>query len=279
MTINCNGVLINLDEPKVMGILNITPNSFFDGGKHQQLQSGLHQAERMLLDGATIIDIGAYSTHPSAPFVSEEEELKRMIPFVKEVVSNFPNAILSIDTFRAEVARQALEEGAHIINDVSGGQLDDKMLETVGRFRVPYILMHMRGTPQTMQKLTDYENLVKEMIFYFSERISMARKVGINDVIIDPGFGLFSKTLNQNYELLSKLELFKSLEVPLLSALSRKSMIYKFFDYTPQEALNATSVLNTISLIKGAKLLRVHDVKEAVECVKLYLKTYENKSI
>jgi|SRR5690554_1413609 len=278
MTINCNGVLINLDEPKVMGILNITPNSFFDGGKHQQLQSGLHQAERMLLDGATIIDIGAYSTQPSAPFVSEEEELKRMIPFVKEVVSNFPNAILSIDTFRAEVARQALEEGAHIINDVSGGQLDDKMLETVGRFRVPYILMHMRGTPQTMQKLTDYENLVKEMIFYFSERISMARKVGINDVIIDPGFG-FSKTLNQNYELLSKLELFKSLEVPLLSALSRKSMIYKFFDYTPQEALNATSVLNTISLIKGAKLLRVHDVKEAVECVKLYLKTYENKSI
>ncbi len=278
MTINCNGVLINLDEPKVMGILNITPNSFFDGGKHQQLQSGLHQAERMLLDGTTIIDIGAYSTEPSAPFVSEEEELKRMIPFVKEVVSNFPNAILSIDTFRAEVARQAVEEGAHIINDVSGGQLDDKMLETVGRFRVPYILMHMRGTPQTMQKLTDYENLVKEMIFYFSERISMARKVGINDVIIDPGFG-FSKTLNQNYELLSKLELFKSLEVPLLSALSRKSMIYKFFDYTPQEALNATSVLNTISLIKGAKLLRVHDVKEAVECVKLYLKTYENKNI
>lgn len=269
---------MNLEVPKVMGILNITPNSFFDGGRHQQLEKGLCQVNKMLSQGAEIIDIGAYSTSRSAPFVTEEEELQRMIPFVKEVVLNFPKAILSIDTFRSEVAHQALEEGAHIVNDVSGGQLDHRMLEIVGRFKAPYILMHMRGTPQTMQKHIVYEDLVQEMISYFSKRIELARRAGIIDVIIDPGFG-FSKTLSQNYELLSKLELFQNLEVPLLSALSRKSMIYNFFDYTPEEALNATSVLNTISLIKGAKLLRVHDVKEAVECVKLYLKTYENKDI
>lgn len=269
---------MNLETPKVMGILNITPNSFFDGGRHQQTDKALHQIDTMLSQGASIIDIGAYSTQPSAPFVTEEEELQRMIPFVKKVVSTFPKAILSIDTFRSAVAYQALEEGAHIINDVSGGQLDHKMMEIVGRHKAPYILMHMRGTPQTMQKNVNYKDLVQEMISYFSKRIELARRAGIMDVIIDPGFG-FSKTLDQNYELLSKLELFQSLEVPLLSALSRKSMIYKFFDYTPEEALNATSILNTISLIKGAKLLRVHDVREAVECVKLYLKTYENKDI
>ncbi len=274
LSINCKGKLLTFDRPKIMGILNITPNSFYDGGKHNEVSSALNQMEKLLLEGADMIDIGAYSTQHKAPFVSEEEELSRMILFVKEAVKQFPEAILSIDTFRSEVARQALTEGGHIINDVSGGKLDDKMFETVGEFQAPYILMHMKGTPQTMQQFTDYKDVVKEMMCYFSEQIQLAKQAGIKDVIVDPGFG-FSKTLDQNYEVLSKLELFQLLEVPVLSALSRKSMIYRFFDYSPQEALNGTTVLNTISLIKGAQLLRVHDVKEAVECVKLYLKTYE----
>lgn len=273
LSINCKGKLLTFDRPRIMGILNITPNSFFDGGKHQELTAGLQQAEKLLSEGADILDIGAYSTQPSASFVSEEEELHRMIPFIKAISKEFPEAIVSIDTFRSEVARQSLEEGAHIINDVSGGKLDNKMFETVGRYPAPYILMHMKGTPQTMQQFTQYADLVQEMIDYFSGQIALARQAGIVDVIIDPGFG-FSKTLDQNYELLSKLDLFQSLEVPVLSALSRKSMIYKFFKTTPQEALNGTSVLNTISLIKGANLLRVHDVREAVECVELYMKTY-----
>ena len=272
---NCKGKLLTFDRPKVMGILNITPNSFYDGGKHNNVFSALNQLEKLLLDGADIIDIGAYSTQPKAPFVSEKEVLNRMIPFVKAVVKQFPEAILSIDTFRAEVAKQALTEGAHIINDVSGGKLDAKMFETVGQFQAPYILMHMKGTPQTMQQFIDYDDVMKEMIYYFSEQIQQARQAGIKDVIIDPGFG-FSKTLDQNYEILSKLELLQNLDVPVLSALSRKSMIYRFFDNSPQEALNGTSVLNTISLIKGVQMLRVHDVKEAVECVKLYMKTYNN---
>lgn len=274
LSINCKGKLLTFDRPKIMGILNITPNSFYDGGRHNEVSSALNQMEKLLLEGADILDIGAYSTQPKAPFVSEEEELNRMILFVKEAVKQFPEAILSIDTFRSEVAKQALTEGAHIINDVSGGKLDDKMFETVGEFQAPYILMHMKGTPQTMQQFTGYKDVVKEMMYYFSEQIQLAKQAGIKDVIVDPGFG-FSKTLDQNYEVLSKLELFQLLEVPVLSALSRKSMIYRFFDYSPQEALNGTTVLNTISLIKGAQLLRVHDVKEAVECVKLYLKTYE----
>lgn len=274
LSINCKGKLLSLDRPRVMGILNITPNSFYDGGKHHHIVPALNQMEKLLVEGADIIDIGAYSTQPKALFVSEEEELQRMIPFVKEAIKQFPEAILSIDTFRSEVAKQALTEGAHIINDVSGGKLDDKMFETVGQFQAPYILMHMKGTPQTMQQSTNYDDVMKEMIYYFSEQIQQARQAGIKDVIIDPGFG-FSKTLDQNYEILSKLELLQNLDVPVLSALSRKSMIYRFFENSPQEALNGTTVLNTISLIKGAKLLRVHDVKEAVECVKLYLKTHE----
>lgn len=274
-TINCKGKLLTLDTPRVMGILNITPNSFFDGGKHNSIQEGLQQAERMLGEGADIIDLGAYSTQPNAPFVNEEEELNRIIPFLKEAVQAFPDAIWSIDTFRSEVAKQALENGAHIINDVSGGKLDDKMFEVVAQYKAPYVLMHMKGTPQNMQQFTDYDDVLQEMIYYFSEQVALARKAGIVDVILDPGFG-FSKTLDQNYEVLNKLELLQHLDLPVLSALSRKSMIYKFFNTTPQEALNGTSVLHTISLIKGAKLLRVHDVKEAVECVKLYQKTYES---
>lgn len=254
-----------------MGILNVTPNSFYDGGKHKEINSIIHQVDKMLSEGADFIDIGAYSSKPSAEFVSEEEEIKRLVPIVKSLVETFPNIILSVDTFRAQVAKASVENGVAIVNDISAGLLDDKMLETVAQLKVPYIMMHMRGNPQTMQSLTQYDDIVKEMIFYFSERIQKARSFGISDIVIDPGFG-FAKTLEQNYEVLHKMELFSMLELPLLAGVSRKSMIYKVLENSPQEALNGTSVLNTIALQKGAKILRVHDVKEAVECVKLVSK-------
>lgn len=274
-SINCKGKLITFEIPKVMGILNVTPNSFFDGGLHHSLEKIEQQIEKMLTEGADIIDVGAYSTQPNAPFVSEEEELERIVPVIKHLVDKFPDIILSIDTFRAEVAKQTLNLGAAIINDVSAGFLDDNMMNVVGSFKAPYIMMHMKGTPQNMQQFTNYDDVIQDMIYYFSERIAAAKENGITDVIVDPGFG-FSKTLDQNYNVLNNLDLLQHLDVPILSALSRKSMIYKFFETTPQEALNGTSILNTISLIKGANLLRVHDVKEAVECVKLYIKTYSN---
>ena len=275
-SINCKGKLITFEVPKVMGILNVTPNSFFDGGLHNSLEKIEQQTEIMLREGADIIDIGAYSTQPNAPFVSEEEELERIVPVVKHLVNKFPYIILSVDTFRSEVAKQTLDLGAALINDVSAGNLDDKMMQIVRSFKAPYIMMHMKGTPQNMQQFTSYDDVMHEMIYYFSDKIAQAQQHGIVDVIVDPGFGLFSKTLDQNYEVLNKLDLLQNLDVPILSALSRKSMIYKFFETTPQEALNGTTVLNTISLINGANLLRVHDVKEAVECVKLYKKTYSN---
>ena len=271
MNINCNGNLIDLSTPKVMGILNVTPNSFYDGGKHKEINSIIHQVDKMLSEGADFIDIGAYSSKPSAEFVSEEEEIKRLVPIVKSLVETFPNIVLSVDTFRAQVAKASVENGVAMVNDIAAGLLDDKMLETVAELKVPYIMMHMRGNPQTMQSLTDYNDIVKELIFYFSERIQKARSFGILDIIIDPGFG-FAKTLEQNYEVLHKMELFSMLELPLLAGISRKSMIYKVLEKTPQEALNGTSVLNTIALQKGAKILRVHDVKEAVECIKLVSK-------
>ncbi|MCD0476039.1 dihydropteroate synthase [Flavobacterium sp. EDS] len=271
MLINCKGQLIDLSVPKVMGILNVTPNSFFDGGKYNSNQAILSQVEKMLSDGATFIDLGAYSSKPSAEFVSEEEELDRIVPVVKLILKHYPDAFLSIDTFRSEVAKACIENGAAIINDISGGNLDDKMFEVIAKYNVPYILMHMRGTPQTMQSLTEYDDIVKEMLFYFSEKIAQARNLGINDIILDPGFG-FSKTLDQNYEVLQKMELFNLLELPVLAGFSRKSMIYKELNTSQQEALNGTTILNTISLTKGAKILRVHDVKEAMECVTLYNK-------
>ena len=271
MNINCNGNLIDLSTPKVMGILNVTPNSFYDGGKHKEINSIIHQVDKMLSEGADFIDIGAYSSKPSAEFVSEEEEIKRLVHIIKELVETFPTIILSVDTFRANVARASVENGVAMVNDISAGLLDDKMLETVADIKVPYNMMHMRGNPQTMQSLTDYNDIVKEMIFYFSERIKKARSFGISDIIIDPGFG-FAKTLEQNYEVLHKMELFSMLELPLLAGISRKSMIYKVLESSPQEALNGTSVLNAIALQKGAKILRVHDVKEAVECIKLVSK-------
>ena len=254
-----------------MGILNVTPNSFYDGGKHKEINSIIHQVDKMLSEGADFIDIGAYSSKPSAEFVSEEEEIKRLVPILKSLVETFPNIVLSVDTFRANVAKAAVENGVAMVNDISAGFLDDKMLETVAELKVPYIMMHMRGNPQTMQSLTDYNDIVKEMIFYFSERIQKARSFGISDIVIDPGFG-FAKTLEQNYEVLHKMELFEMLELPILVGVSRKSMIYKVLESSPQEALNGTSVLNTIALQKGAKILRVHDVKEAVECIKLVSK-------
>lgn len=274
-SINCNGKLIDFQTPKVMGILNVTPNSFFDGGKHNTLDKTCVQVERMLMDGAAIIDVGAYSTQFNAPFVSQDDELQRIIPVVKTLVKQFPDIILSIDTFRAEVAKQCLDAGACIINDVSAGNLDDQMMYVVGKFNVPYIMMHMKGTPQNMQQFTNYEDVMYEMIRYFSEKVAMAKQFGVVDVILDPGFG-FSKTLDQNYEILQKLDLLKSFDLPILSALSRKSMIYKYLELAPQQALNGTTVLNTISLVKGANLLRVHDVKEAIETISLYTKTFKN---
>lgn len=275
MTINCNGNLIDLSTPKVMGILNITPNSFYDGGKFTNESEILLQAKKMIFEGATFIDIGAYSSKPKAMYVSQEEELKRIVPAVNLILKHFPKALISIDTFRSEVARICIENGASIINDISSGSVDEKMMETIANYNVPYIMMHKRGTPETMQTLTNYENIVKELLFYFSEKVALARRFGINDLIIDPGFG-FAKTLDQNYEILHKLELFKILELPLLVGVSRKSMIYNALKCTSEEALVGTTVINTLALTKGAKILRVHDVKEAVECVTLFGKTNPN---
>ncbi|PQV46911.1 dihydropteroate synthase [Jejuia pallidilutea] len=268
MTINCKGKIIDLSTPRVMGVLNITPDSFYDGGMYKDEASILKQVEYMLNNGATFIDVGAYSSRPNADHVSEEEELQRILPIVKLILNNFPETLLSIDTFRSSIAKACIAAGAAIINDISAGKLDDNMLTTVAEIQVPYIMMHMRGTPQNMQSLTNYEDLVKDIIFYFSERITAARDLGIIDVIIDPGFG-FAKTLEQNFELLRKLEVFKMIEKPLLVGVSRKSMIYKTLETTAKEALNGTTVLNTIALQKGASILRVHDVKEAMETVKL----------
>ena len=271
MTINCKGELIDLTNPKVMGILNVTPNSFFDGGKYKNEDDIISQVGKMLSEGATFIDIGAYSSKPSAEFVSEQEEIDRIVPAIELILKHFPQALLSIDTFRAEVAKASIESGAAIINDIAAGELDNKMFDVIAKYNVPYIMMHMRGNPQTMQSLTQYDDIVKEMLFYFSEKVQKARSLGINDLILDPGFG-FAKTTDQNYEVMQKMELFNLLELPVLAGISRKSMIYKTLDIAPQEALNGTTFLNTIALTKGAKILRVHDVKEAVECVTLFNK-------
>ncbi len=271
MTINCKGILVDLSTPKVMGILNVTPNSFYDGGKYKKEFEILSQVEKMLLDGASFIDVGAYSSKPNAEFVSENEEISRIVPVVDLILKHFSETILSIDTFRSEVAKIAIESGAAIINDISAGMLDAKMLEIIGKYNVPYIMMHMRGNPKTMQTMTSYQDIVKEMLFYFSERVAEARSFGINDLIIDPGFG-FAKTIAQNYEVFQKLELLKMLELPLLVGISRKSMIYKTLDIAIENALNGTTVLNTLALTKGAKIIRVHEVKEAVECITLFTK-------
>ncbi len=251
-----------------MGIVNLTPDSFYDGGKLQHPEQVVAQVQQMLAEGATIIDIGGYSSRPNASSVSEEEERQRVVPIIENLIQHFPDILISIDTFRSSVAEAAVNAGACMINDISAGLLDAQMLPTVARLQVPYIMMHMRGTPQTMTTFTDYENIVKEMQHYFSERIAAARALNINDVLIDPGFG-FAKTLEQNYTVLQRLELFQFHKVPILLGVSRKSMIYKVLKSTPQEALNGTTVLHTVALQKGAHILRVHDVKEAVECIQL----------
>ncbi|GGD99692.1 dihydropteroate synthase [Planktosalinus lacus] len=271
MTINCKGTLIDLSTPKVMGILNVTPDSFYDGGVLQNEKDILGQAEKMLNEGATFLDIGGYSSRPDAKDISTTEEISRVIPAIEIVLKNFPEALISIDTFRSEVAKKAIESGAAMINDIAAGMLDEAMLPTVAELQVPYVMMHMRGTPKTMQSLTQYEHVTLEVLRYFAERMAAARALGINDIIADPGFG-FAKTREQNFELLNQLELFKNLEIPVLIGLSRKSMIYKTLGVKPQEALNGTTALNSIALLKGAHILRVHDVKEAVECVELVSK-------
>lgn len=268
LTINCKGRLIDLSLPKIMGILNTTPDSFYDGGTLKAEREVIERVTHMLEEGADFIDIGGYSSKPGAAFVTEEEEIQRVLPVVKLVLKHFPETLLSIDTFRSEVAKQTIEAGAAIINDISAGFLDEKMIPTIAQLQVPYIMMHMRGTPETMQSLTNYDDLVKEINYYFSNQIAYARSLGINDIILDPGFG-FAKTREQNFELLQKMELLQIAGLPILAGISRKSMIYKTLECTPQEALNGTTFLHAFCLQKGASILRVHDVKEAVECVKL----------
>ncbi len=251
-----------------MGILNLTPDSFYDGGKLTSDKDIVLQAEKMISDGATFLDLGGYSSRPGAKFVSEEEEMKRVLPIVSLILKEFPETLLSIDTFRSNIAKQCIEKGAALINDISAGNMDVKMFETITSLQVPYIMMHMKGNPETMMQNTEYKDIIKDLLFYFSDKIAKARSFGINDLIVDLGFG-FSKTLNQNFELLSKLEFFKNLDVPMLVGVSRKSMIHKSLDISPKNALNGTTSLHTIALYKGASILRVHDVKEAVECIKL----------
>ena len=266
MTINCKGDLIDITDPKIMGVLNCTPDSFYDGGKYKNETEIINQVQKMLVDGATFIDIGAYSSRPGALQVNEEEELKRIIPIVTLVLKEFPECKISIDTFRSKVAEACIQEGAALINDISAGNLDLNMMSVVAKHQVPYIMMHMKGTPQDMQQNTNYTNLLTDILSYFSEKIATAHDKKINDLIIDPGFG-FSKTIAQNYELMQKLELLKNTKKPLLVGISRKSMIYKILKTDPKNALNGTTSLNTIALLKGANILRVHDVKEASECI------------
>jgi dihydropteroate synthase len=274
-TLNLRGKLIDLTVPKVMGILNLTPDSFYDGGKFEDAKSAEDHVSKMLHDGADFIDVGGYSSRPGAVDISESEELRRVIPVIEGILRKFPETIISIDTFRASVARRALTAGASMINDISGGA-DAKMFETVADARVPYIAMHMKGTPQTMAQQTDYTNLLKDIIHYFHLRISQLRSLGVTDIIADPGFG-FAKTIQQNFELLEHLDAFNILGLPILAGLSRKSMIWKTLEDRQENALNGTTALNIVALLKGASILRVHDVREAVECIRLAAKINTEK--
>ncbi|UKN03883.1 dihydropteroate synthase [Paracrocinitomix mangrovi] len=265
---NCAGSLMNFDGPIVMGILNVTPDSFFAESRISSEDQLLQKAAKMVEEGAHILDIGGYSSRPGAKDISVEEEVERTATAIKSLKNSFPNILISIDTFRSKVAIEAVKNGADIVNDISGGQLDEKMFETVAQLNVPYIMMHMKGTPQNMKSLNQYKDLIQDIQLYFSQQISKARKAGIKDIIIDPGFG-FSKDVGQNFQLMKQLELLHLHDCPILVGISRKSMIYKSLNITSDESLNGTTVLNTIALSKGAAILRVHDVKEAVESVKL----------
>jgi dihydropteroate synthase len=270
-TLNIKGKLVSLDDPGVMGVINVTPDSFFSGNRSTKLKEIVRIAEKMINEGATFLDIGGYSSRPGAMDISKEEELSRIIPVIKEISSGFPDSIISVDTFRAEVAEKAVEAGASMINDISGGNLDDNMLSTVGRLKVPYVLMHMRGNPQNMQTLSHYDNLFKEITVYFNRGVRKLRDYGISDIILDVGFG-FAKKIGQNYDLLNNLLYFNMFGLPLLAGISRKSMIYKTLNTTPEQAFNGTIVLNTLALLKKASILRVHDVKETIEIITLLKK-------
>lgn len=268
-TINIKGELLELSQPIVMGILNITPDSFFAESRKQDEQEIVARVAEILTQGGKIVDIGAQSTRPSSTLLSSKEEIERLKPALNIINKEFPDAILSVDTFYSDVARFCVEEhGVDIINDISGGEMDKNMFDTVASLNVPYILMHMRGTPQTMSQLTDYDNLIQDIFYYFSKKIAELHLKGVNDIIIDPGFG-FSKTIDQNYELMASLKGFSIFDLPLLVGISRKKMIYNLIDSTAEESLNGTSILNTFALQNGADILRVHDVKEAVETIKI----------
>lgn len=267
--INVNGSLLDLSQPRVMGILNVTPDSFYAGSRTQTEVEIARQVKQIVSEGAAIIDIGAYSSRPNADNVSAREEMERLRMCLKILFEIQPDAVVSVDTFRADVARMCVEEyGVAIINDIAAGEMDANMFHTVAALNVPYIMMHMQGTPQSMQQHPHYDNLLKEVFLYFARKVQQLRDLGVKDIILDPGFG-FGKTMEHNYELLSHLEEFRIFELPLLVGVSRKSMIYRLLDITPQEALNGTTVLDTICLLKGADILRVHDVKEAVETVRI----------
>jgi dihydropteroate synthase len=276
-TINAGGRLIDLSTPQVMGIINLTPDSFFADSRKPTVADAVHQAGQMLADGAAILDLGAYSSRPGADDISVQQETDRLLPVVEAIVKEYPEAILSIDTFRAPVAETAIKAGAHIVNDIGGGQLDPDMFATVARLKVPYILMHMKGTPQTMVQQAHYEDVFNEVLDYFIIRYAQLRELGMHDVILDPGFG-FAKTADHSYALLNQLDKFNMLELPILVGVSRKRMIYGTLGTTAAEALNGTTVLNTIALMKGANILRVHDVKPAVEAVKLWQITHKSQA-
>lgn len=267
-TLNLKGKLVDLSSPCVMGILNLTVDSFYSNSRFGSVDQALLRAETIINEGGRFIDIGAYSSRPGANEVSAEEETDKIVPVVEAICKAFPDALLSIDTFRAKVARAAVDAGAHMINDISAGNMDDAMFQTVAHLNVPYIMMHMKGTPKTMQQNTKYQNLMLEMTGYFSDKIENLKRLGVKDVILDPGFG-FAKTLEQNYEVLHQMETLDIFELPVLAGLSRKSMIYKLLGGGPEQALNGTTTLNTIALLKGACILRVHDVKAATECIAL----------
>ncbi|MCD4664947.1 MAG: dihydropteroate synthase [Bacteroidales bacterium] len=269
LKLNCNGKILSLAKPVIMGILNVTPDSFYDGGKYSSEKKLLIKVGKMITDEAAIIDIGAISTRPGAEEVNEEEELSRLIPHIKVIRKHFPDIFISVDTFRSIVANEAINEGANIVNDISGGTYDDKMFELIARYKVPYIMMHIKGMPKNMQENPQYENVVEEIKSFFTRQLKKLAKLGLTDnIILDPGFG-FGKTSEHNFEILRNLNSFKRLGYPVLAGISRKSMINKVLITQPVEALNGTTVLNTIALLNGANILRVHDVKEAVEALKL----------
>lgn len=268
-TINIKGQLLSLDEPQVMGILNVTPDSFYAGSRKQTEAAIIDRIETILREDASIIDVGGYSSRPDAAEVSETEEMQRLEMALQPLLQHYPDVVVSVDTFRSSVARQCVEKyGVSMINDISGGELDERMFDTVAQLRVPYIMMHMRGTPQTMQQQTGYEDVTADLLKYFSQKLERLFRLGVNDVILDPGFG-FSKTLTQNYELMRHLGDFRIFGLPLLVGVSRKSMIYKLLETTPEESLNGTTVLHTYALLQGADILRVHDVRAAKEAIRI----------